>query len=78
MTGKYVVIDVLSTAFMTGGRKSIEAWMRKKEHYSSKGMANTDKRVATENFPRYCLEITRSARKSLTSLSIGYEMIGNS
>lgn len=41
-------------------------------------MFNTDKRVATENVPRYCLEIIRSARKSLTSLSIGYEIIGNS
>lgn len=30
MTGKCVMIDVLSTAFMTGGRKSIEARMRKK------------------------------------------------
>lgn len=41
-------------------------------------MPNTDKRVATQNFPRYFLEITRSAGRSLPSLSIGYEMIGNS
>lgn len=59
-------------------KKKYRSLNEKKEHYSSKGMFNTDKRVATENVPRYCLGIIRSARKSLTSLSIGYEIIGNS